>query len=271
MQMETKFISSLQNPFVKEVVKLSEKSSERHKRKQFIVEGRREVSLAIQAGYRVISLVVCSSLYQPDTVYPIPFDSYKNLLVEVSENVYARMAYRSNAEGIMAVMEMFDTSLDKTEFSATPFLVVLEAVEKPGNLGAILRTADAAGVDAVVICDPTTDVFNPNVIRSSLGCFFSVKISVCNTEQWFKWASYNGIITMLASVQAEKPYFDVDFRQPLALVFGTEADGLSPVWYENADEILKIPMGGKIDSLNVSASAAIMVFEAVRQRKQLKR
>jgi RNA methyltransferase, TrmH family len=264
--MEVKQISSLQNPLVKEVLRLSEKSSERRKTGQFIVEGVREVSLAIQAGHKINTLIICREIYQPDHLYPVKPEMSGAGVFEVTPAVYAKMAYRGHAEGVLAVVEKFDTKIDNIVLSENPIILLLESVEKPGNLGAILRTADAAGVDAVVICDPATDVYNPNVIRSSLGCVFSVQIAVCDHKQWFSWAKKNSIKTILASLQAEKHHFEADLTQPLALVFGTEADGLSPVWYEHADEKLKIPMKGKIDSLNVSASAAILVFEVVRQR-----
>jgi RNA methyltransferase, TrmH family len=264
--MDVKQISSLQNPLVKEVVKLGGKSSERRKTGCFVIEGRREVSLAIHAGYSLKDLIVCPALYIPDPHYPVLIEKYQEITKDVSENVYSKIAYRGNAEGIMAVAEYSGIDLQYIKLKSTPLIIVLESVEKPGNLGAILRTADAAGVDAVVICDPSTDIYNPNIIRSSLGCVFTVQTAVCSIDEWFHWASAAGIKTMLASVQSEKHYFNADLSQPVALVFGTEADGLSPMWYQKANEKLKIPMAGKIDSLNVAASAAIMIFDAVRQR-----
>ncbi len=266
--MNTKLISSLQNPLVKDLVKLSQKSQERKNSKRFIVEGVREVSLALLAGVKLHHLFICDDIYHEDAEYPVDLSKYQSCLVNVTPAVYAKLAYRSGVEGIIGVMENFDTRLHSFSLSSNPLCIVLESVEKPGNLGAILRTADAAGVDGVIICDPSTDVFNPNVIRASLGCVFSVKVSVCSTGEYFEWAKEHSITNMLASVQAERSYHMADMSKPLALVFGTEADGLSPIWYNATTEKLKIPMQGRIDSLNVSASVAILVFEAKRQRLQ---
>ncbi len=266
--MENKYISSLQNPVVKEVVKLQQKVAARRSSGLFVVEGVREVSQAILAGVRVENIFLCEEIFTNDTFYPIDLQNPTQVITRVSPAVYERMAYRGKAEGILAVMQNFDTSLLEVRLSAQPLVMVLESVEKPGNLGAILRTADAAGVDAVIICDPQTDIFNPNVIRSSLGCLFSVKVAVCNANDYFDWADIHDITTMIASVQGNVPYYQTDMTRPLALVFGTEADGLSKIWYEKSSYYLNIPMAGKIDSLNVSATAAIIVFEGVRQRSQ---
>jgi len=259
-------INSLQNSLVKQVVKLSEKSQERKKTGWFVAEGRREVSLALQSGVGLYKLFICEDLYTEDKHYPIVMDSISQKVVYVSSQVYARMAYRGSAEGVLAILESFPVGLDHLVPCPNPLYLILESVEKPGNLGAVLRTADASGVDAVIICDPQTDIFNPNVIRSSLGCIFTVGVAVCSSPSWFEWATSNGVSTFIASVQAEKPYYMADMCQPVALAFGSEAEGLSDIWYERSAQQLKIPMEGKIDSLNVSASAAIMVFEARRQR-----
>ncbi len=265
--MEHKFISSNHNPLVKEVIKLQQKAAERKGSGLFVVEGVREVSLALKAGIGVEHLFFCEELFVEDPAYPVFLPNHTLPIVNVTVGVYAKMAYRGNAEGVMAVMHKFETSIENVEPSQPAMVVVLESVEKPGNLGAILRTADAAGADAVVICDSKSDIFNPNVIRSSLGCLFSLKVAVCHANEFFNWAEQHNLTTMIASVQASKTYYEADMTQGLALVFGTEADGLSSIWYEKAHEHLNIPMAGKIDSLNVSASAAIMTFEVVRQRK----
>jgi RNA methyltransferase, TrmH family len=263
------FINSLQNSLVKQVVKLSEKSQERKKTGWFVAEGRREVSLALQAGVGLQKLFICEELFVEDKHYPIPLEGIWGKIVYVSTQIYAKMAYRGSAEGIIAILETFQTHLDHLVPSENPLYLILESVEKPGNLGAVLRTADASGADAVIICDPQTDVFNPNVIRSSLGCIFTVGVAVCSSQSWFDWAAKNGIVTCIASVQADNPYYNADMRQPVALAFGSEANGLSDIWYVKSAVQLKIPMAGKIDSLNVAASAAIMVFEARRQRNVL--
>jgi TrmH family RNA methyltransferase len=264
--MENQTITSLQNPLVKKVIKLIQKPAERKKEGLFVVEGVREIFLMINAGFTVNSLFLCERLYQKDKDYLLEPNEFSNKKILVSPEVFDKMAYRGNSGGVLALVESKYTRLDELKLSDNPLIVVLESVEKPGNLGAILRTADAAGVDAVVICDHQTDIYNPNVIRSSLGCVFSVPVVVCNKESWFRWADDLKITTAIASVQAKKSYFASDLTRPIALAFGTEADGLTKYWYENSSEHLVIPMAGKIDSLNVSASAAIMIFEAVRQR-----
>ncbi len=266
--MESKYISSLSNPLIKEVVKLQQKAAERKRSGLFVVEGVREVSLAIQAGLRIEHIFLCEELFTNDSLYPVDIQSPAQVITRVSPAVYEKIAYRGNTEGVLAIVQKFDVSLNEVSLSPQPLVVVLESVEKPGNLGALLRTADAAGADAVIICDPRTDIFNPNVIRSSLGCVFSVRMVVCTAVEYFAWARKQGITTMIASVQGHVPYYQPDLTQPIALVFGTEANGLSDTWYKNSNDYLRIPMAGKIDSLNVSASAAIMVFEAVRQRLQ---
>lgn len=266
--MVERYIDSLGNPLIKKVVKYQQKASERKKDGLFVIEGVREVSLALQSGVEITSLFVCNEYYRESKEYPVNIGRAKEL-ISVSVSVYDKMAYRAGAEGILAIARQFDTSLDRLQLSPMPLLVVIEAVEKPGNLGAILRTADAAGVDGLIICDQHTDIFNPNAIRSGLGCVFSVKVAVCSREEFFKWSLQQGISTMIASVQATMPYYDASYTKPVALAFGTEANGLSPQWYEFSREQLKIPMAGQIDSLNVSVSAAILIFEAVRQRSKM--
>ncbi len=264
--MEKLTISSLQNPLVKKVVKLSQKPAERKRERLFVAEGVREVFLLINARYAIKKIFICEAYFKKDEDYPLEPDSFLSETIFVSPEVYDKMAYRSNSGGILALVESKFIRLEDLNLSANPLFVVLESVEKPGNLGAILRTADAAGVDAVIICDPQTDIYNPNVIRSSMGCLFSVSVVVCDSQSWFNWAARNKIANTITSLQAHKPYYNADFTKPVALAFGTEADGLTQVWYENSSEHLIIPMLGIIDSLNVSASAAIIIFEAVRQR-----
>ena len=157
-------------------------------------------------------------------------------------------------------------SLVDLSIKNNPFIIILEAVEKPGNLGAILRTADAAQVDAVIVCDPQTDVYNPNAIRSSVGCIFTVPVAVCSSTEALAWLKQQGITSYAAELQASEWYQDVNYTTPSAIVMGTEADGLTDFWLNNADKRIKIPMRGKIDSLNVSVSTAVITFEAMRQR-----
>ena len=190
-----------------------------------------------------------------------------NVKVEkVSVEVFNKMAYREESDGLIALSRPKDLSLNKVILSTNPFVILLESVEKPGNLGAILRTADAANVDAVIVCDPKTDVYNPNTIRSSIGCVFTRQVVACTSQDALKWLKQNNFCVFASEPVASESYYIADFKKPTAIVLGSEADGLSEFWISNADQRIKIPMKGYSDSLNVSVSAAILTFEAMRQR-----
>lgn len=258
-------ISSLQNNRIKNIVKLS-KARERKSQNLFILEGARELTLALSVGYTVDSVFVCPELFAK-TDYPDVLNTIdENLLFEVSEQVFEKIAYREGSDGLIALMNPKSHSIADLEVKANPFIIILEAVEKPGNLGAILRTADAAQADAVIVCDPLTDIYNPNAIRSSVGCMFTVPTAICSSEEALSWLKANKITSYAAELRASEWYQDVDYRQATAIVMGTEADGLTDFWLNNADKRIKIPMRGKIDSLNVSVSTAVLTFEAMRQR-----
>lgn len=258
-------ITSLQNPSVKNIVKLA-KSRERKEQQLFVIEGARELSLALQSDYIVESVYVCWEMFEK-TKYPSVLDSMeeKNVL-DISPEVFGKIAYRENSDGVVAIAKPKLHKLEYIKLSGNPFVIVLEAVEKPGNLGAILRTADAAAVDAVVVCDPQTDLYNPNVVRSSVGGIFTVQTAVCSSADAAAWLKANNISSYAAELQAAEFYQDIDFRMPSAIVMGTEAEGLTGFWLKNATKRIKIPMRGKIDSLNVSVSTAVLTFEAMRQR-----
>lgn len=264
--MSVKKISSLSNPEIIRIVKLQRKSSERKKLNRFVVEGVREVSLALQTGVKVLQLFICPEIFKEAPSYPIDLERYDSKTIKVTTQVYSKVAYRTDSEGIMLVASRIDKSLTELKLPENPLLIVLEKVEKPGNLGAILRTCDAVKADAVVVCDPKTDIYNPNVIRSGLGCLFTNQVVVCSTTDFIAWANKKGITLMLASLQTRNKYFEEDMTQPLAMVFGTEANGLSEEWYNANHTGLKIPMLGKTDSLNVSVSVAVLAYEAIRQR-----
>jgi TrmH family RNA methyltransferase len=258
-------ITSLQNPSIKNVVKLS-KARERMEQQRFVIEGARELSLALEGGYEVVELYVCRELFAttryPGVLTAVP----KKAVVEVSHEVFRKMVYRENSDGVVALARPKEHGLGNLKLSESPFVIILEAVEKPGNLGAVLRTADAAGVDAVVVCDPRTDLYNPNVVRSSIGTLFTVQTARCTSAEALEWLRENGIASYAAELQAAEWYQDVDFTAPSAIVMGTEAEGLTDFWIDNATKRIKIPMRGKIDSLNVSVSTAVLTFEAMRQR-----
>lgn len=258
-------ISSTQNPKIKFLLTLQNKSAERRKNQLFVVEGQRELEHCIEAGYELESVFKL-----PDVHLPCPTNAP---CFTVTSSVYERIAYRGSTEGIMAIVKAKGYSLksltDKlTRQSKAPLIVVLERVEKPGNLGAVLRSADAAAADVVIICDPLTDLYNPNLIRASIGAVFSVPTVVCSSEDCIRWLKAQSIRILTAQLQDSKYYYETDMCGPTAIVMGTEATGLTDAWRQVADAHIRIPMLGALDSLNVSVSAAILLFEAVRQRFQ---
>lgn len=259
-------ITSPHNPKIKNLKKL-EKASERKAQNLFVIEGLREVVLAQRAGYEMDSLFLCDAIFAPSKEYPLPQLSIFNFQFSISKAVYDSLAYRETTEGIIATAKPKKHSLDTLKLKQNPLVLVIEAVEKPGNLGAMLRTCDAAGVDAVIICDPKTDLYNPNVIRSSIGTIFTNQIAVCETKEAIAFLKQHNIKTYAAALNAVKFHYEQNFTSNTAFVVGAEASGLSNEWMGAADEKIKIPMRGKIDSLNVSVSASILLFEALRQRQ----
>lgn len=259
-------ISSLQNSRIKNIIKLSTKAKERREQQLFIIEGARELSLALTANYNIDSVFVCPELFEK-TEYPRVLDTIdSNKLFEVSIPVFQKIAYREGSDGLLTLAKPKKCSLEELHLPQNPFIIILESVEKPGNLGAILRTADASKADAVIVCDPTTDIYNANAIRSSVGCSFTVQTAVCTSEEALLFLKERSIKTFAAELKASQWYHQTDFTQASAIVMGTEADGLTDFWLDNADARIKIPMRGVIDSLNVSVSTAVLTFEAMRQR-----
>ena len=258
--METEnIITSAQNPKVKRLLALQQKSSERREAGLFVVEGRRELERCLAGGFEV-ETVFCT----PEVASVVPQGAYDRFLV--SPKVYERMAYRGSTEGVIAEVRTRQLRLEDMALGSSPLLVVLESVEKPGNLGAILRSADAAGATAVVVCDPLTDLYNPNVVRASTGAVFSMPMVACTSEECIRFLKEHGISILTAQLQDSELYYDTDMRGPTAIVMGTEATGLTQQWRRAATAHIRIPMLGITDSLNVSVSAAILLFEAVRQR-----
>ena len=189
------------------------------------------------------------------------------VVIEIPEALYRKVAYRESTEGIIAEVEYKERTLSDLRLPENPLIIVLESVEKPGNLGAVLRSADAAGVDAVIISDPLTDLYNPNLIRASIGAVFTVPTVACGSEEAIGFLEERNIQILTAQLQDSSLYYDVDMRRGTALVMGTESTGLTDQWREAASAHICIPMLGRLDSLNVSVSAAILLFEAVRQRQ----
>lgn len=302
--MKSETVTSAQNPKIKELLALQEKSRLRRERGLFVVEGRRELGHCIEAGYRVRTIFVCREII-PDTeaeaiirkaeaVLHEYHDGHRQahgetqetdalqkhpeytgrkgqsdglLVIDIPSALYDKIAYRGGTEGIIAEVEWKDLSLDGLHLTGNPLIMVLESVEKPGNLGAVLRSADAAGADAVIICDPLTDLYNPNLIRASIGAVFTTRTVVSTSEETIGWLKSHGIRILTAQLQDSRPYYDTDMTCGTAIVMGTESTGLTDIWRENADAHIRIPMLGRLDSLNVSVSAAILLYEAVRQRK----
>ncbi len=264
--MITETITSQHNPKIKHLLQLQQKSSLRRSEGLFVVEGRRELMHCMTAGYEVDTVFILES----EVTQEMPALGDAVHVYTVSSQVYEKIAYRGTTEGIIAVVKTRHLSLNElSSKSATqsPLYVVLESVEKPGNLGAILRSADAAGVTAVIVCDPLTDLYNPNLIRSSIGAVFTVPVVACTSEACISFLKENGVQILTAQLQDSHLYYDQDMTQPTAIVMGTEATGLTSQWREAADAHIRIPMLGRLDSLNVSVSAAILMYEAIRQRK----
>ena len=262
MRMESSSaLTSTKNPRIKNLLALQQKSAERRRAGLFVVEGRRELEHCLEAGYEVVELYVCPELLPADVRFP---DA--DILV-VSPAVYERIAYRGTTEGVVAVVRTRHLTLSDLRLSADPLIVVLESVEKPGNLGAILRSADAAGADAVVVCDPLTDLYNPNLIRASIGAIFTVPTVACSSAECIGYLKERDIQILTAQLQDSHPYYDTDMRRPTAIVMGTESTGLTDQWRQAATAHIRIPMLGRLDSLNVSVSSAILLYEAVRQRE----
>ena len=261
-----KLITSLQNPLIRNILLLQEKPRERKNQGLFLVEGRREISLAITSGFTIRTLLHCPGMITPPELESLGITGATEEVIECSGEVYNRIAYRKDTGGVIAVAVQRRMSFEDLRLSETPLLLVLESVEKPGNLGAILRTADAAALDAVIICDPQTDIYNPNTVRSSIGCIFSVPVVTSTSAETMAWLKARKIGSCATALSARHLYSETDFRKPSAIIMGTEATGLSEAWLGGADTLIKIPMKGRIDSMNVSVSAAIVVFEALRQR-----
>lgn len=260
-----KQISSIQNPYIKSLMVLQEKAKVRKQTQTFLIEGERELNLALQGNYTIETLLFCSDFTDVATLKEKQM-AQNVQWIEISKEVYQKLAYRATTEGILAVAQSKPHTLSQLQLSNNPLILVAEAPEKPGNLGALLRTADAANVDAVLIANPTCDLYNPNVIRSSVGCVFTNTIATGSTEEVISYLRQNNITIFSALLQEAQPYYVQDFTQPTAIVVGTEATGLTAAWRTEIAQNIIIPMEGAIDSMNVSVAAAIILFEAKRQR-----
>lgn len=262
----TEKITSTANPRIKNIIRLS-KPGERRRQDLIVIEGCREIAMAAESGFELRELYVAEELGLGDGArallagLPAACET-----VQVSSVVFERIAYRGGSGGLLALAVPRYMGLEELALGPNPFLMVLESPEKPGNIGAILRTADAANLDAVLVCDPRTDIYNPNVIRASLGCVFTRRVVTCGSAEAAAFLRAKGIGIFPAALTAQKAHWDADYTGPCAIAMGSEADGLTDIWLDNIGTPVKIPMDGRVDSLNLSTSAAIIVYEAKRQR-----
>lgn len=261
IMMSRQTITSTQNPRIKHVVALQQKAQQRRAEGRIVVEGVREIMHCINAGFSIDTVFCCPALFDASKLGGNDYE-----IIEVTPQVYDKIAYRGSTEGVLAIVKPQPISLEDIELGDTPLIVVLEGVEKPGNIGAVLRSADAAQATAVIVCDPLTDLYNPNLIRSSIGAIFTVPCVACSTIECIKFLKENNIKILTAQLQDSELYYNTTMAGPTAIVMGTEATGLTNPWREAADAHIRIPMKGALDSLNVSVSAAILLYEAVRQR-----
>lgn len=263
-----KQITSTQNPLIKSLLQLQEKSKARRQSGTFLIEGKREIELAVIGNYTIDLILVCTGYVSENELRGL--QKLDAEIIEISAEVYQKLAYRDATEGILAVAKSKQMDLGTLTLGANPLILVAEAPEKPGNIGALLRTADAAGLDAVIIANPKSDMYNPNIIRSSVGCIFTSEIATGTTDEIIAYLKQHQINIYCATLQDSAHYDQQDFRLPTALVVGTEATGLTQPWRDAATQNIIIPMHGAIDSMNVSVAAAILIFEAKRQRGFLK-
>lgn len=259
-----KQITSPQNPFIKSLVQLQEKAKARKQSGTFLIEGQREIQLARKGGYEIETVLFLPEMLSEAEV--------KNLagrqaeIIEISREVYQKLAYRDTTEGIIALAKAKSLRLEDLKLGDNPLILVAEAPEKPGNIGAMLRTADAANLDAVIIADPKSDMYNPNIVRSGVGCLFTNQVAAGTTDEVIEFLTSRKINIYCATLQDSTYYHTQDYTTPTALVVGTEATGLSKPWRDASTKNIIIPMQGEIDSMNVSVAAAILIFEAKRQR-----
>jgi TrmH family RNA methyltransferase len=261
-----KELTSTNNKLVKELIQLRDKSRLRKKTNEFVFEGLRELSLALKGDYSIKRVLFCEQMLPQDRLNEVLKGNDAEVM-KVSVEVYKKLAYRDSTEGVIVHALSKDHSIDNLKLEKKdPLILVCQSIEKPGNVGAMLRTSDAANIDLVILADPLSDIYNSNVIRSSVGCVFTNMVVSGETQQIIKFLKENNISIYSAALSASKPYHTVDFKQASAIVVGTEATGLSQEWLDASDQNIIIPMEGEIDSMNVSVASAVILFEAKRQR-----
>jgi RNA methyltransferase, TrmH family len=260
-----KQITSSHNTYIKSLIQLQEKSKYRKQTGTFLIEGQREIELAIKGGYEIETILFLPELILLKQIKGLTNQQINNS-IEISREVYQKLAYRDTTEGVLGVAKVKSMQLSDLKLSKNPLILVAEALEKPGNIGALLRTADAANLDAVIIANPKSDLYNPNIVRSSVGCLFTNQIATGTTLEIINYLKEKKINFYSATLQNSTSYHTQDYTKPTALIVGTESSGLTETWREAATQNIIIPMQGEIDSMNVSVAAAILIFEAKRQR-----
>lgn len=259
-----KQITSIQNTFIKSLVLLQEKSKFRKQSGTFLIEGKREIELAIKGDYELETILFLPDLISKDQINKLSNNSFD--LIEINKEVYQKLAYRDTTEGILAIAKIKSHVLSDLILPENPLILVMESIEKPGNIGAMLRTCDAANIDAVIIANPKTDLYNPNIVRSSVGCLFTNQIATGTTDDVIQFLKDKNISIFSATLQNSNAYHQENYTNPTALVVGTEATGLTQAWRDHSKQNILIPMQGEIDSMNVSVASAILLYEAKRQR-----
>lgn len=259
-----KKIDSPQNAYIKTLIQLQEKSKNRKQTGTFIIEGQREIQLAQKGHYALQTLLYCPEYIEQEKALHGIGRGIE--IIEISKDVYQKLAYRDTTEGLLAIAKTKSLQLSDLKLSATPLILVAEAPEKPGNIGALLRTADAANVDAVIIANPKSDLYNPNIIRSSVGAVFTTQIAMASTAEAINYLKSQNIAIYCATLQDSTAYHSLNYQEAAAFVVGTEASGLTDEWRLASTQNIIIPMSGEIDSMNVSVAASILIFEAKRQR-----
>lgn len=271
LNVEIKYITSTDNPLVKEVVKLQLKKRARDESKRFVIEGFRESSRAFEAGIKIEKLLFCPEWFLKDSNDEL-IEKIGNSgaeIIEVAQNTFKKISYRDRPDGFVAIARQPEAKLEDIEVKNEDVFLVVEQIEKPGNLGTLLRGADATGIAGLIVCDPVTDVFNPNVVRASTGALFSVPVAVCgSSDEVIAWLKKNGFKIFSTTPHTDNIYWDCDFKTggPIAIVAGAEQYGLTETWLKKSNELVKLPMEGSADSLNIAVSSIVCLYEVLRQR-----
>ena len=261
-----KYISSKNNSIFKNISKLSSSSKKRNQTKSFLVEGIKFIEMCHSNKFNFIEIIICSEKISNENLNFIKKNFEDFNLFDFSKKLFDDISYKKNEDGILAIVQNKNNSIDNFKLSKNPYILVVESPEKPGNIGALLRTADAAGMDGLIIANPKTELYNPNTIRSSLGSLFSMQIATDSTENVINFLTKNNIQICSTYVEKSKNYLDINYSKPSAIVIGKESSSLTSVWRNKSDELISIPMKGNMDSLNLSVCAAIVIFEGLKQR-----